>query len=382
MKGKAIINERKRTNRKLEYLVVGSPNSDKRITCYNKTKDLENNPKPYIQDKWTAERLDYINNKVERNELRLQTSELKNIDYKQLDNREYLLSICRLHYKNFFEFTRKFKQNGKYVNKDVTPIDITFSDYNTVCLTRSKHVPSDNIIAAKGYLHKLYNSSLTEQMIQDNETDLNLINPEHLDINMLMIERHLVLFPQLVPYFERKKTTWDTEYRQKNIMYYANTDKMINDSIRIIPPVIEQEQQNNNSINKKDTDMFEMNDRLDQKVMNKMISNESEAINKKLTYKLDSNIEGKINDTNIDNIYKTYQTYITLEDKNKKLSFNQFFKVVIFCTILESKSYKLSDINKFIVDNDSEMYANNMNALIKLIIKDKLDVNGDIQLTQ
>jgi|GEM_PF-2286335 len=358
LKGKAEITEKKRTNRKLKYLIVGSPNSDKRITIYSKSKESENNLKQYIIDHWTANGLDYINNNVERVELRLSTAELKNIDYRQLDKPEYLLSICKLHFKNFFEFTRRFKQNGKYINRDVTPININFTDYNTIYLTRSICVPSDNIIIAKGMLHKLYNSQLTEQMIQDNETDLTLVNPEHLDNNKLMIERHLVLYPQLVPYFERKKTTWENEYRQKNIMCYTNTEKMIQDSIRIIEPVIEPIEP---------ICYFDLNL---PSIMDCNIIDDIEPVT--TIEAIDLKYQNIIN---IQYIKDMYIEFINKDSNNSKLSINDYIQLVIYIASDYSTKISYSELNNILANYNLFYYNNTTDSIFQKLISKEYNIN-------
>jgi len=252
-KGKAVIIPPER-NKKLLSLYIGSSKSDKQIRVYDKTKELEYNSKPYILDFWKANKLNY-QNKVERIELILKTGELKNIDLFQLNNPNYLLSICKLHFKNFFEFNGKYKVNGKIINKDVTPIDINFSGFKTISINKKVYVPSKNyIFSAKIQLKKLYKNMLLEEYLQNNETDLKLVNPEYLDNSRLTIERYLTLYPDLINYYNRKIKTWKNEFIDENITNYNEIHKYIFKNNIIENNIIEN---NTKEIMKEDTPIQE-----------------------------------------------------------------------------------------------------------------------------
>jgi hypothetical protein len=84
---------------------VGSMDSSKWITCYDKTKEMEITNKYYIRDMWARAGLD--TSKVERIEMKLRNEAIKQItdfDWTRLDDFEYLASVFRTHCKNFFEF--------------------------------------------------------------------------------------------------------------------------------------------------------------------------------------------------------------------------------------------------------------------------------------
>lgn len=104
--GKAKVKPYFTGKRIIEGFDVGSRSSNKWITGYNKTKELEISNKVYIQEFWERSGLD-CSGDVQRLELKLRNEELKKIiafDWRELDNFEYLASIFRSTMKNFFEF--------------------------------------------------------------------------------------------------------------------------------------------------------------------------------------------------------------------------------------------------------------------------------------
>lgn len=90
----------------IEGFDVGSKASNKWITGYNKTAEIERSGKKYISDFWKNSGLDTTQT-IERLELKLRNEEIKKIfgfDWKELDDFEFLASIFRTTMKNFFEF--------------------------------------------------------------------------------------------------------------------------------------------------------------------------------------------------------------------------------------------------------------------------------------
>ena len=105
--GKAKVNTYFTGKRELTGFDVGSRSSNKWITAYDKTLELEKSNKHYIKDFWAATGLDFKEQNIERLELKLRNEEMKkiiNFDWTQLDNFEYLASVFRSTMKNFFEF--------------------------------------------------------------------------------------------------------------------------------------------------------------------------------------------------------------------------------------------------------------------------------------
>lgn len=79
----------------LEGFDIGARSSDKWITVYNKSREIESSNKDYIKKFWERSGMDGEN--IERMELKLRNDALKeiNFDWKRMDDFEYLASIFR-----------------------------------------------------------------------------------------------------------------------------------------------------------------------------------------------------------------------------------------------------------------------------------------------
>jgi hypothetical protein len=113
--GKTDSSERLTSKRKLKTFYIGSRKSDRYITCYDKTKELnDKGHKEYIKKYWERSGLDY--ERVERMELRL-TNEaiklIKDFDYKRLNDFEYIASIFRSACEGGFYMTEEKIRKGK-----------------------------------------------------------------------------------------------------------------------------------------------------------------------------------------------------------------------------------------------------------------------------
>jgi len=85
--------------------ILGSRNSEKYISIYDKTEEMEKSGKPYIKDFWQKNNLDTSKN-VDRMELRLKTKALKSfsVNFTCLENPSYLASFFNSIAGNFLEF--------------------------------------------------------------------------------------------------------------------------------------------------------------------------------------------------------------------------------------------------------------------------------------
>lgn len=111
--------------RMIEGFDIGSKASNKWITGYDKTAELERSGKSYIKDFWENSGLD-TSGKIERLELKLRNEEIKKIfqfDWKELDNFEFLASIFRSTMKNFFEFVELSRDTNSTRQKRIEFID-------------------------------------------------------------------------------------------------------------------------------------------------------------------------------------------------------------------------------------------------------------------
>lgn len=105
--GKARVNVYQTSKRVITGFDVGSKASNKWLTCYNKTRELDKSNKQYIREMWDKANLKIPENGVERLEMKMRNEELKKIvdfDWQRLDDFEYLASLVRTSFKNFFEF--------------------------------------------------------------------------------------------------------------------------------------------------------------------------------------------------------------------------------------------------------------------------------------
>lgn len=96
------------SKRVLEGYDVGKRSSDKWITCYVKSAELEQSNKTYIRDFWKRSGL--TSDRVERLELKLRNEAIKMIkdfNWERLDDFEYLASIIRTQAKKIFCFVEK-----------------------------------------------------------------------------------------------------------------------------------------------------------------------------------------------------------------------------------------------------------------------------------
>lgn len=384
-----------KTTKKAKSIIgfkIGSEFSDKQISVYPKTKELLSNPKPYIQDLWTANGMNHIDNDVERVELRLKTKELKNVDIWQLCNVEYLIAICRLHFKDYFQFESTYIQNYKPVIKDVTPFDITFNGLSTLYLNKIKATPKETDITLKTKCKSKVFDILFEQLAQDNEKDLTLINPENLDFALYSLERFMTLNPEMKAYHDRKLKTWENEFRIKYVIYIddkatlkpkENADRQYKELINNL--IIENYKEISNTNNKSKT-MF--NDRLDDKIMKNMckeslepaMNNNREAIIIP-AYKSDS-IESNLTANNVTFINELYAEYIPMSPKNSKVSHDQFMKVLIFALAANKENRTWTYINDILSMQINDNFPFVCNDIINYIMTNNLNINLTIAKIQ
>lgn len=118
--------------RVMEGFDIGSKSSNKWITGYNKTEELEKSNKQYIKEFWMRTGLPFDEN-IERLELKVRNEEVKKIfqfNWEDLDNFEYLASIFKTCMKNFFEFVEKGTDSNTTRKKRIEFIDWDFLGAN------------------------------------------------------------------------------------------------------------------------------------------------------------------------------------------------------------------------------------------------------------
>ena len=201
---------------------IGSLSSDKYVKVYNKSKELLNSDKEYIKYFWKINGLDYINNEVERIELTLKQKQTRKIDVFKLLDSNYLASILKTHFKNYFDFFRITKSEGKTYERDITPIN--FKTYKTVLIEKYKYIPQYTNKPVKIEIKRLYINLLNEFELQkkytkyqiefkDSEKAANYFNQA--------IQRLIELY-DLETYYFKNEQNWILEFKKNNNVYINN----------------------------------------------------------------------------------------------------------------------------------------------------------------
>jgi len=145
-------------------------------------------------------------------------------------------------------------------------------------------------------------------------------------------------------------------------------------------------QPKNNSAIKTDTDMFNMNDRVDDKVFQNMIKPDikelvtPEPLNQSAKriinefIKFDS-IESNLDENNLTFINELYKEYTPMETKNVKVSFTQFMKVLIFALATDKENRTWKCINDTLATKQNDNFPFVCNNIIDYIMTNHLNIN-------
>ena len=214
------------SGKEINTVYVGSINSEKYLKIYDKTLELQKSDKEYIKHYYALNGLDYKNRSVERLELTLKTKHAKFIQYEKLIDSDYLASIIRTHFKNFFEFEGKYKENGKMVKKDVTPIKLC--NYKTVLLQKYTYIPRCSIVAQKIELRRLFLNICVEKELIRVEKQNVYKSQQHYDNlstyykavdNFRHAIKRIITLYDLHGYFKSKKHHWEKEFENNRNEY-------------------------------------------------------------------------------------------------------------------------------------------------------------------
>lgn len=120
------------TNGKLDLqgCDIGKRSSDKWVTIYNKSKELEHSNKFYIRDTWVRAGMNI--ERVDRMELKLRNNAIKEIvgfDWRKLDDFEYLASIFRT-----------FIEGGEKINPDTGEVKYSKGILHLVKKDKQKNI--------------------------------------------------------------------------------------------------------------------------------------------------------------------------------------------------------------------------------------------------
>lgn len=219
-KGKPKEMSKRLSGKKTQIIHFGSITSDKYIKIYNKSVDLTDGNKEYIKEYWDKNGIDYSVGNVERLELTLQKKQAKLVDINLLHDIDYLASLCKNHFVNYFEFYRKEKRvhNIKLVN--VTPID--FSNYYGYKIEKYKYHPQSTVRPAKQALKTLFIESLEIEgkIMRYSCTDSVGLQEAITSINDSI--DYLVKENGLESFFEGKKKIWMHEFERKCVLNNRN----------------------------------------------------------------------------------------------------------------------------------------------------------------
>ena len=172
-KGKAVMTIGYLPNKSIKGFHVGSPNSEKSATIYNKSQDIARTEKQYITSAWKQNNLVVGKADVKRFEIRMRAKVANNYDWTRLDDVDYLATIVRTECKNWFEFYYKGKDKNKhrnYKNKSMEWID-----WNSI---RGELLPKNKSVAKSG-LHRakrIIKDSLYMKHVEGKRIDSRLIS--------------------------------------------------------------------------------------------------------------------------------------------------------------------------------------------------------------
>lgn len=199
----------------------GSTQSSKFIKIYNKSVELSNNTKPYINYFYKVNGLDYVNNIVERLELTLRNPHTKLIDLNRLTDSSYLASICHTQFKNFYQFESNYIQHNKRMKKDCTPIHV--NDFSPIILPKFKAVNKHTTLPIKQEIKRLYKHYLSEielykqpQKLNPNNEDSILVSTQIHIVNAKEVINRICQRHNLNEYLEKNKEHWKKEFLKNN----------------------------------------------------------------------------------------------------------------------------------------------------------------------
>jgi len=221
-KGKA---EYESHNIGLTSLIYGSSKSNKQINIYNKTKELKQSNKPYINRFHLNNGLIVNkNDSIQRLELRLKKAATKSIDITKLNDSNYLKHLIMSNIKNFYDFKQKKSENYKTVTKNVTPLQLD-------CNINPEYLPIEQTVTTntnnvnrgeKMALKELYTKHKVNYLKHINVVNLRHIDPKettsYLELsnkNLKAINAVLKANPQLTIYYNAKSIHWEKEVKKK-----------------------------------------------------------------------------------------------------------------------------------------------------------------------
>ncbi|MDO7873671.1 replication initiation factor domain-containing protein [Hymenobacter sp. ASUV-10] len=186
-----------------DHFKIGSGSSEKQISVYNKTKELERSNKTYIAKYWQANGLQDggLDCPVYRVELRMRgkaVKEVKDFAIHKLTDYSYLFDLFRTGCHNYFEFTET--QGHQNVSRQ-KPIDlIPFDALGARLLEKVPRALSDGRYKAKMAVHLTVKDIVLDLIPDDSR-------PQALGVMKEQIERY-----DLYPWMARRLPDWLKHY--------------------------------------------------------------------------------------------------------------------------------------------------------------------------
>lgn len=154
MKGKARVDAKVLTRGNMLFQNFKIGNSDKVVSIYNKSQEIDRRSnKEYIRRVWQGAGLDTTKD-VWRCELRMKSGAIKNIkdfNFRRLQDPFYLLQIFKTQIENFFEFV--FTRPGENISR-AKKIDLfNFNKLRITCLDKIKRTVQRGAYKAKMAIH-------------------------------------------------------------------------------------------------------------------------------------------------------------------------------------------------------------------------------------
>lgn len=188
---------------------IGSGKSDKVVSVYCKSDELEISNKTYIKKYWERSGLN-VAGKVHRIEMRFKSKYLKrikNFDWQMLSDKDYLSSLMKTGCENFFEFT--WNDNARLDRQSKICV-IPWEELGGIVLEKNKKPETSDRYKAKLAIH-LFEKMLLTGAGGDERPD-----------NLQETIAFLVKLYDLDKWYIRKLDEWQEDYKPQRVRRTRN----------------------------------------------------------------------------------------------------------------------------------------------------------------
>jgi hypothetical protein len=200
MKGKATLKTNfEASTQSFTWFQVGSSQSDKCISIYNKSREIDQSNKIYIKRFWENNEI-ATDSDVYRVELRLKSKALKDIsgfDIKNLADTSYLASLYKTHCENYFEFYHNEDSNSSRCD-EIALID--WEQIGAQLLEKISKKPPHDVYKTKMAMHLFVKLHFQEIFGSDFEKE-----------NKPLMNKLLEYF-DLVDWYNKRLEGWKSKY--------------------------------------------------------------------------------------------------------------------------------------------------------------------------